>query len=124
MLVQPNTAKLAKEKGFNEICKAVYDSNGKLTEGISDFWNCKRLYPNHEWYAAPEHHVLQQWLMDNHKIRVFPKQGASGNFNFEIYKWNYDNNLGIWERIGNVSSYESYSVAFDIGLFTGLKLIK
>lgn len=101
--ISEETALLAKEKGFPQ----------------EDYSGCtqnpyKTLQP-----------ILQQWLRDVHKIRVLVTHREHGTLTFEIRKWNYDNNLGVWswERKGNIVSYETYEEALEEGLKEALKLI-
>jgi len=144
-LVTIETGKLAKEKGFDEPCVAFYDSyNGAnhlfLTTRVKSTFLGKmlniipeRIFVNHSHLEyvegnnttlAPTQAQLQKWLRDEHKLRVFVTQGISGNFNFEIYKWNYDNQIGKWERIGNISSVATYEDALEKGLINALNLIE
>jgi len=67
---------------------------------------------------------MQQWLRKIHKIKVLVIHSPSGMYNYEIYKWNFNNDKGIWERIGNVSHYETYELALEEGLKHSLTLIK
>ena len=125
------TAKLGKEKGFNIKCSNGFRLKAEQIKELS----CKNNinFNGGEWnpddehikyYSAPNQTILQKWLREEHKLRVFVKQGVSGNFNYEIYKWNYDNVLGIWERIGNISSVDSYEIALENGMYHALTLIK
>jgi len=114
------TAKLAKEKSFliPNYFQYWYSSEGKLKEIIIS-------EPKLDWTQAPTQSMLQAWLRDEHKIRVFVKQGVSGNFNFEIYTLSeVPNQIGKWERIGNIVSSDTYELALEKGLELGLNLIK
>lgn len=50
----------------------------------------------------------QKWLRDEHKIKVISLHSISGKDNYEIRKWNYDNDRGEWERIGHIQSFDTY----------------
>src|SRR4051812_29785757 len=112
------TAKLAKEKGFDEFNNVYWDKNKIVwTTQTNDKIN----RPEH--YYINTQSLLQKWLREKHKIRVFATHSSIGTFNFEIYKWNYDNQIGKWERIGNISSFSTYEEALEEGLKQGLNLI-
>lgn len=138
-LVKFETAKLAKEKGFDWKSLNNYNTEKELT-GFSGYYlmvgynkNSKvhLVDTNSEEFEypdvlciAPTQTSLQKWLREVHMIRVFPKQGASGNFNFEIYIWDKPNNIGKWTRIGNISSSGSYEEALEKRLYKALTLIE
>lgn len=120
------TAKLAKEKGFKPetewnpkyVTGYLEDQeNHKLTEFKEENWDIQG------YYLAPTLTIIHKWLMNNYKIRVYPTHGASGEFNYEIRKWNYDNQIGRWERFGHISSVTTYDEALELGLIHGLNLI-
>ncbi|MCK9429206.1 MAG: hypothetical protein M0R17_04320 [Candidatus Omnitrophica bacterium] len=67
---------------------------------------------------------IQKWVREVHKIKVLPTHSPSGMYNFEIYKWNFDNTKGIWERIGHIIHYETYELALEEGLKEALTLIE
>ena len=148
-LITFETAKLAKEKGFDEECTTYY-SPLKKWQLESNYWKqyivneegfapkiCNNSFPciygkekkyhNSKWVnkniTAPTQSLLQKWLREVHMIRVYLIHGTSGSFNFEIYIWDKPNNIGKWSRIGNISSLKTYEEALEKGLFQALKLI-
>lgn len=118
-LITFDTAKLAKEKGFNisssvdGIGSSIYTVSGKLSNTIF----------TGNFIYAPRQSFLQKWLREEHKIRIFPYQGVSGNFKVDIFTYPVPNNIGKWERFNNIQSYNSYEEALEIGLQEALKLI-
>lgn len=59
----------------------------------------------------------QSDLRINHKIKVdVCHNDAVGNFKTTVWIWNYDNNIGKWQRIGHIQSYELYEEALSAGL--------
>ena len=122
-LVSFETAKLAKEKGFNEQCLECYTDKETVYQNNNEnilFTNTQLLT---NFYSAPTQSLLQKWLREVHMIRVYPTHSTSGSFNFEIYIWDKPNNTGKWSRIGNISSSKTYEEALEKGLFQALKLI-
>ena len=117
-LVSFETAILAKEKGFDEVCLNNYalDGNSYDRKPIG-------LY-------APTQSLLQTWLREIHGIHVvvFPfsfsglqDEDISMRWNYRVYK------LPIYS--GSVTSivdtchFTTYNEALEAGLFEGLKLI-
>ena len=117
-LITFETAKLAKEKGFNEWCVdgfinnehikkyhvsgdsleqwRKYDAKSEFTllEGCTDF-----LIPRHEpWYKAPSQTELEDWLRKKHNIfiEIQIDKTTDPKFCYEIYKYTY---FGNWELI-------------------------
>jgi hypothetical protein len=99
-LIDKTTLVLAKEKGFS--------SNIDASRIDNYFINCE----------------IQKYLREVHKIKVLVTHSPSGMYNYEIYKWDFNNDKGIWERIGNISHYETYELALNEGLKHSLTLIK
>lgn len=68
-LISFKTAKLAKEKGFNEISERYYHntSSGDLESVFGyDFWN-----KNKNAFSAPTQSILQRWLRETFKLWVW-----------------------------------------------------
>ncbi len=121
-LISFETAKLTKEKGFNISIQSYYSL--EEAEDEADYMSLPRNWNAWSKYiSAPTQSLLQKWLMNIHKIRVYPTHGVSGEFNYQIYKWNYDNQIGKWQRIGHISSVSTYDEALELGLIHALNLI-
>ena len=75
------TAKLLKEKGFDEECFAAYNGNGKLykfDEEVDD--------NTPYWSDAPTLQMAMKWLRDVHNIHVVPKYDFyGGDYTGRIY---------------------------------------
>ena len=66
-LVTFEVAKLAKEKGFNELSDSCYNIIGVISNNIN---NKNQDWTDNEVYTAPTQSLLQKWLRDVHKIDV------------------------------------------------------
>jgi hypothetical protein len=100
-LITFETAKLAKEKGFE--FKVVW-------EYILGFKN------NHERDKyLPTQSQLAKWLREKHNIHLI----AYKNINIDGYDWCFITTDGIT----NINSYKTYEEAYEIGLQEALKLI-
>lgn len=140
-LITLGTAKLAKEKDFNEYCKTGYVSRHFIEyrdiylPKIEDFnliHNTDNLtfIPLHEpWYYAPTQDLLQRWLRETHNILVevnfrnFAVKGTEGYFYMCGTKnefWTMNNYFG--ETV--FKGFNSYEEAMEVGLQQGLKLVK
>jgi len=127
VLISYKTAKLAKEKGFNERCESGY----KYTERVMKNPNQKFAKNSellNEGCTAPSQGILQKWLREQHNIRVFIENKTSGEFGFIIYTVNPDKTEVIgkpWVRNSFFTlSFKTYEEALEEGLKQGLSLIK
>ena len=135
------TAKLAKERGFDINGQDVFDlkNNNKIInfkdlavqEFIKDVEtgyrdkalnylkeNINRTDDNsdEEYYLlAPTQSLLAKWLREEHNIHLI----AYKNINIDGYDWCYITTDGIT----NINSYKTYEEAYEIGLQEALKLI-
>lgn len=137
-LITIETAKLAKEKGFDEICAWVYYDPMKIIgkHHITGQVYTLRLGPcgarQYNYYKTPpkdginRYHactqaLLQKWLRKNHGINVIPipseyeEDGEYHNCRIQSFKLKV-NTEHCW---GN-----TYEEALEVGLQEALKLIK
>lgn len=109
MKVQQQTYEFAKHLGFDlETCTC-----GGFPECIC----------NDE---EPFQHILQKWLREIKKIRIFVKNSASGEFTYEIYVVNpiVEDRIGRpWERKYYYKAFRTYEDALEDGLNESLKLL-
>lgn len=123
-LISFDTAKLAKEKGFDWNVVNYYDKDKtKCSEysdlGVNpenfnaDFWNTKAFTP---FYSAPTQSLLQKWLREEHRIVVYVITSADRAFRNILY----DGYIGTELYIINKKTYEE---ALEEGLKEALKLI-
>ena len=130
-LVNFETAKLAKEKGFDEEVRDSYHKvEGWLHDNdYPDTWNSLGAV------SAPTQSLLQKWLRDTHSIEVQPmccyhyqlrKQYHLGIM--FINKENKVHTMIINETDKSLDTvnryYSSYEEALEEGLYEALKLIK
>jgi hypothetical protein len=130
-LISFETAKLAKEKGFNLKCyhRVSFIWQDKPTHYLGNY-----LDTNSEnvdgMYSAPTQSLLQKWLREVHNINIFM------TFKPNIKKWDfipYSMDMNAKEYIkynseytkqNNERRFDTYEEALEIGLQEGLKLIK
>lgn len=130
-LVSFDTAKLAKEKGFNEPCSHYYVLNfrnfkadGVLHKvGLPDECDSSNIYQfvkrgsgQPHLAGAPTQSSLQKWLREVHNVVVIIDLGPlSEKYSYEIY---YNGDFYDGDYIN-----ASYEEALENGLIESLKLI-
>lgn len=110
------TAKLAKEKGFDEYCKYHFDQEG------ARFNNNMNPTKNSEWnncMTQPTQSLLQRWLREQHKINISMING-SNTINLYYYEINKTNKFPIK---GDGSKNYTYEQALEESLLKALELI-
>jgi hypothetical protein len=147
-LITFETAKLAKEKGFNVgvnqsyiIYKESYnyddDPNHRESYKVNDIEINSHYHVNnhkgidlsnelYEAYSAPTQSLLQRWLRDVHKIHVDIKEWELIYWYFYIKDGRTSPVKDIRIKIDEDSKWEfdSYEEALEVGLLEGLKLVK
>lgn len=114
-LIEFETAKLAKEKGFNEQCIECYTDKEVLYQNNIE----KILFTNSQlltsFYSAPTQSLLQKWLREEHELFIYcvPRRNV-----YPDIKWT--NNISVRENI----FFTTYEEALEKGLQEALKLIK
>jgi hypothetical protein len=110
-LISFETAKLAKEKGFDDVIVLnSYSDNGVLKEDYI-FKQVKRCS------AAPTQALLQKWLRDEHKLEI----SIDLDLNKDYFVTIKDRGRGLlFESKGTFKTYEN---ALEVGLQEALELI-
>lgn len=132
-LVTKETAKLAKEKKFRELCNSAYseDLDGIVTTEINNgylFFNGSLSDEVDGYTSAPTQALLKKWLWEKHKIFL----SLSGSFyisggpkcdGFRCYITNF--NTGETDSVPKNSKLkETPEEALELGLQEALKLVK
>lgn len=118
-LVTINTAKLAKENGFDWKCMSQFNDDGTREDPEFDYGSP---YMNfNSWsISAPPQSLLQKWLRDVHRIHIEIKTPDDST-----EKWHPS--VHIIHEWGNKSNsnqeFYSYEQALEAGLVEALKLI-
>lgn len=130
-LISLETAKLAKEKGFNISAKSFYGCddpcgttkpNSLITIELKKEGDIET-QEGTLIYSAPAQHILQKWLREEHMIKVIVNHAESnGTYGFTIWVWNHDNNIGKWEGHQYLGTYITYEEALEDGLVRALGL--
>jgi len=115
-LIKYQTAKLAKEKGFNLDNYLIIDDENP--RNLSSNFNPREYQP---WYLSITQSLLQRWLREKHDIHVSPQTGL-GHDVWWSYIWiEISTNDILFDKDG---SFDTFEQALEEGLYTALKLIK
>lgn len=131
-LISFETAKLAKEKGFNIRCKDAYcdfeeqilydyhHGDEELIEKrynilVSSDYDCGKTIN----YYVPTQSLLQKWLREKYKIDVFVDYAYMQPFRYSAML----HNNGELNSLDGFTIFNSYEEAFEEGLFEAIKLI-
>ena len=125
--VSIETAKLAKEKGFNEFCFHYYYRTTFINNYGISLNNSKLSYLDDNWsqhYAAPTQSLLARWLREKHNMCV------EVNFTSYGFVWcvrntnNAEDNYGSGESGPNKNgTWDNYEEAMETCLQEALKFI-
>jgi hypothetical protein len=123
-LISIETAKLAKENGF-ELYKylIIDDENPK---NLNSNYNPRKYQP---WYFNLTQSILQRWLRENYNIHIEIQYSFDHNrYMFIVHSFKGDRInaelLFLQEDSKKYLKYETYEEALEAALLEGLKLIK
>ena len=126
-LITYNTAKLAKEKGFNY--PYIFPEQVGVLSCYSGIGNLGTSLMNNAIYniQAPTQSLLQRWLREEHKIEVSISWEQNMNWFYSIM-WLWGTNAMITLELDDInntkSGYKTYEEALEQGLIEALKLIE
>jgi len=136
-LISFETAKLAKEKGFDEFCLNIYNNIGELEDSFDleeelEFMTkatelrnsllCKNTqYDDNTWISAPTQSLLQKWLREKHNVEFVIKPFRDSSLNKTTYVADPINI--ITGRTARIKRCDTYEEALEKGLQEALKLI-
>jgi len=74
--------------------------------------------------SANLYQQVVDWFDNCFKIRIdLTHANSNGTYTFTIWKWNYDNSVGRWERIGHIGSFQDKIMRNNRAIEEALKLI-
>lgn len=116
-LVTLETAKLLKEKGFNEYCKNVISDKGLMMETI--FRTSKDLPKS--FYSCPTQSIAQKWLRETKDLHIEISYMYGNYWIYDILTIPNHDLVGLSNR--PIIHYNTYEEALEAGLQEALKLI-
>ncbi len=73
---------------------------------------------------APTFEQIINWLDGTHKIRVdLTHSNSNGAYKYTIWKWNFDNSAGNWEKVDYINSFVDKNERNSKAIEASLKLI-
>lgn len=133
-LILFTTAKLAKEKGFNEKCHNTYMYGGSSYETSPYYFEEKASNSEIESisYSAPTQSLLQKWIREKHKINVesnylpniqkYRALFVPMNIIPKTYKSAWKHYAAVKPYL-DTTNYDSYEEALEAGIIKALELI-
>jgi len=135
-LISLETAKLAKEKGFNVITNSHWQRDyGDLENGNYPPLDSFTFYENIPYRVsktvdlvpAPTQSLLQKWLREEHYIHIdltFDDNVWNINIGtFSFPDWCADDSFRLEEKESQNESIVAYTEALEKGLYEALKII-
>jgi hypothetical protein len=118
-LISFETAKLAKEKGFNVACNTGYHpDDGNLLSG--NMWKSILRYKSDRHTYAPTQSLLQKWLRDVHDVHIEIPSLSLSEKSFDYIVINSERKR-LFES--SVYSYDTYEEALEAALIKALIVI-
>lgn len=119
-LVTLETAKMLKEKGFNEYCKNVISDKGLMMETI--FRTSKDLPKS--FYSCPMQSIAQKWIRETKNLHISIIRNACG-YGYDICKADNGTHItdGIFKGPNDGGQWDTYEEALEVGIQEALKFI-
>lgn len=118
-LVTLETAKMLKEKGFNEYCKNVIDIVNILRETL---YRTNDNLPK-QCFSLPTQSIAQKWLREVKNLHICIYNTASG-YSYEISKADNGTEVLCMPKGPNDGGkWDTYEEALEAGIQEALKLI-
>lgn len=123
-LVTLKTAKILKEKGFNEFCKDIINDNGKLMETV---YRTNNDLPK-SFYSCPTQSIAQKWLREIRGVYVYVEPVIGKRWKLSFCDFNVPTEESDWmeneiNKGNGYKVYVTYEEALEAGLQEALKLI-
>lgn len=122
-LVTFKTAKLLKEKGFDERTLYGYQNNGMLycnADRIAISYNSLPIYQ----ICAPIQSFAQKWLRETNNLHIAIIRNACG-YGYDICKADNGTHItdGVFDGPNDGGQWDTYEEALEVGIQEALKLI-
>lgn len=117
-LVTLETAKLLKEKGFNEYCKDIIrQDKGRIMQSV---FRTNKDLPN-LCYSRPTQSLAQKWLRETKCLDVEISYSHDNYWYYDILTIPNHDLVGLADR--SIIHYGTYEEALEAGIQEALKLI-
>lgn len=118
------TAKILKEKGFNEFCKDIINDNGKLMETV---YRTNNDLPK-SFYSCPTQSIAQKWLREIRGVYVYVEPVIGKRWKLSFCDFNVPTEESDWmeneiNKGNGYKVYVTYEEALEVGIQEALMLI-
>lgn len=120
-LITLETAKLLKEKGFNEYCKDIIrEDNGRMMQSV---FRTNKDLPKGA-YSRPTQSIAAKWLRETKNLHISIIRNGCG-YGYDICKADNGTHItdGIFKGPNDGGQWDTYEEALEVGIQEALKLI-
>ena len=120
-LITLETAKLLKEKGFNEYCKDIIrEDNGRMMQSV---FRTNKDLPKGA-YSRPTQSIAAKWLRETKNLHISIIRNACG-YGYDICKADNGTHItdGIFKGSNDGGQWDTYEETLEAGIQESLKLI-
>lgn len=121
-LITLETAKLLKEKGFNEYCKDIIrEDNGRMMQSV---FRTNKDLPKGA-YSRPTQSIAAKWIRETKNLHISIIRNACG-YGYDICKADNGTHItdGIFKGSNDGGQWDIYEEALEVGIQEALKLIQ
>ncbi|WP_302295952.1 hypothetical protein [Bacteroides finegoldii] len=121
-LITLETAKLLKEKGFNEYCKDIIrEDNGRMMQSV---FRTNKDLPKGA-YSRPTQSIAAKWLRETKNLHISIIRNACG-YGYDICKADNGTHItdGIFKGSNDGGQWDTYEEALEVGIQEALKLVE
>lgn len=123
-VVKLETAKLAKEIGFDELCRLTYTQAGFVNGHPRNFGrNSETYYPSFSC-MCPTQSFLQRWLREKYSIHITPKPFWDSELEQIVFDCEIIDIQDNFNEYSMETVYDTYETALEEGLIEALNKIK
>jgi hypothetical protein len=120
-IIKYDTAKKAKEKGFNSYQEIQYSKGVNTTTTYNYSEDQCRLF--NDMYYAPPQSILQKWFRDTHGIFISIYNDVTNDWVYEI-RSGYPESVYKGNCVMSKFTYTKYEMALEDALLYSLELLK
>lgn len=120
-LITLETAKLLKEKGFNEYCKDIIrEDNGRMMQSV---FRTNKDLPKGA-YSRPTQSIAAKWIRETKNLHISIIRNACG-YGYDICKADNGTHItdGIFKGSNDGGQWDTYEEALEVGIQEALKLV-
>jgi len=124
MNVKYETAKTAKEKGYDDLCRLYYDHDQNICGHPENIGKNSTSQFKRFAFSAPEQYELQRWLREQHGIHLYAdwywheSDGYIYTFDLSYVPKEFADAKRRVSHVVRINSYSAYGAVYDGGFDT------